>query len=460
MTTPPFSRHLQHLFQRSTTITHLLQIHSIIFKTALDNDPLVIATFISSSFSISIDYARSFFDRLSIPPPLFIWNSMIREYAKSPHPSESVALFSDLRKVGHAPDNFTYPFVLKACARSSMLGEGGIVHCVVLKAGFRSDSYVRNTLLHMYATCGAIEFARRVFDEMPERDVVSWSAMIGGYITCNCPLEAFKVFQQMMAENEKPNSITLVSLLSACTHLGSLRIGESIHSYAIVNALKLDVALGTALVEMYAKCGDIQKAHQIFISMSIKNLQSWTVMISGLADHGRGKDALTLFSCMEMSGLKPDGVSFSAILCACSHLGLVNEGRQYFDRMVSVYKIQPTMEHYGCMVDLFGRAGLVEEAYGVIRCMPMEPNSVILRSFMCACRNHGWVLHVDESLMKLLLAIEPDLGSNYVLAANMSAVSGHWDNVAHLRRTMAQKGLKKVPGCSWVEVNGTMRSEG
>ncbi|XXG40800.1 hypothetical protein AAC387_Pa01g1430 [Persea americana] len=217
-----------------------------------------------------------------------------------------------------------------------------------------------------------IGFARRVFDEMGERDVVSWSSMIGGCVSCKRPVEALVVFQHMKVANVKPNSVTLVSLLSACTLLGSLSMGKAIHSYIAVNRVDLDVPLGTALVVMYAKCGDIEKAFNVFTSMNVKNLQSWTVMISAFADHGRPKDAISLFIQMESRG---------------------------------------------------------------------------------AYRNHGGAIHLDEDFMKLLIEIEPDIGANYVLAANVSAVSARWNDVAQLRSTMSEKGLKKVPGCSWVEVN-------
>ncbi|KAJ8648388.1 hypothetical protein MRB53_001411 [Persea americana] len=449
-----FSRHLQPLLQRSTTISHLHQIQSLLLKTALHQDPSTTAQFISSLSSISIDCARAAFDHLwPSPPPVFAWNSIIRAYAKGPRPSEAIATFVELQRTGIRPDNFTYPFVLKACASSCLVGEGRMMHCLVLKMGFSSDSFVRNALLHMYASCREIGFARRVFDEMGERDVVSWSSMIGGCVSCKRPVEALVVFQHMKVANVKPNSVTLVSLLSACTLLGSLSMGKAIHSYIAVNRVDLDVALGTALVVMYAKCGDIEKAFNVFTSMNVKNLQSWTVMISAFADHGRPKDAISLFIQMESRGLKPDSVSFTALLCACSHLGMVDQGRWYFNRMENVYSIKPTMEHYGCMVDMFGRAGLVEEAYEFLRKMPMQPNSVILRSFIGAYRNHGGAIHLDEDFMKLLIEIEPDIGANYVLAANVSAVSARWNDVAQLRSTMSEKGLKKVPGCSWVEVN-------
>ncbi|KAK4855520.1 hypothetical protein QYF36_008191 [Acer negundo] len=317
-------------------------------------------------------------------------------------------------------------------------------------AGFDLDKYIGNTLLRMYAACNEIGLSRKVFDEMTVRDVVSWSSMLAGYVDCDSPLDAFRLFQQMKLANEKPNSVTLVSLLSACTSLLDVSAGESIHSYIIVNGMGLDVALGTALVEMYSKCGHVEKALVVFNSMSQKNLQSWTIMISGLADNSQGKDSIPLFMNMIQTGIKPDSMSFTTILSACSHLGLVEEGRHYFNEMVSKYNIKPAMEHYGCMVDLLGRAGLIEEALYIIRNMPMEPNSVIIRSLLGACRNHGQVLCVDDSLKELLLKIEPDLGANYVLAASVSSLSGYWDTAADIMVSMKQKGLKKVPGCSWV----------
>lgn len=305
-----------------------------------------------------------------------------------------------------------------------------------------------NALLNMYANCGSVGFARKVFDEMTDRDVVSWSSMIAAYVAGNSPLDGFHVFRRMNGE-EKPNSVTLVSLISGCTKMLNLGAGESIHSYITSNGVELDVALGTALFEMYAKCGEIDKAMLVFNSMGEKNLQSCTIMISALADHGRQKDVIALFSHMEDVGLRPDGLSFAVILSACSHMGLVDEGRRYFDRMVSVYGIEPSVEHYGCMVDLLGRAGLIQEAYDIIKGMPMEPNDVILRSFLGACRNHGWVPSLDDDL---LAKLESELGANYVLTANVFSTCDSWKDANDLRVAMKNKGLKKVPGCSWVEV--------
>ncbi|KAJ0780306.1 putative tetratricopeptide-like helical domain superfamily [Helianthus annuus] len=447
-------RHLLTLFQHSKTATHLHQIHSYILKTSRNHDELIISKFILASSSISIDIARQFFHNSPVTPPLFAWNTMIKEYSKSPTPSESIKLYSHLQRTTDLqPDKFTYPFVLKSCGRCLLFAAGGSVHSEILKVGFDSDRFINNTLVRMYAAFGSIGFAGQVFDEMTERDVVSWSSMIAAYLTCKYPLDALSVFLDMKQANEKPNSVTLVSLLSVCSHLVNIKMGESIHSYILTNGIKLDVSLATALIEMYSTCGYIEKALLIFNSTSDRNLQSWTIMISGLAENGHGEQAISLFNEMEDLGFIPDAVSFSGILSACSHLGLVEMGQKYFDQMVNLYNIEPTMEHYGCMVDMFGRAGMIEEAYHVLKSMPMEPNAIVLRSFISAYKNYESMITFDDNLVKLLLEIEPDLGSNYVLSANVSSVSGYWSEVDDVRDAMKGKGLKKVSGRSWLQDN-------
>uniref|UniRef100_M1ACU7 Pentatricopeptide n=2 Tax=Solanum tuberosum TaxID=4113 RepID=M1ACU7_SOLTU len=185
--------------------------------------------------------------------------------------------------------------------------------------------------------------------------------------------------------------------------------------------------------------------------MDAKNLQTWTIMISGPADHGHGEEAVSLFARMEQFGFRPDCLSFSAILYACSHIGFVDAGHEYIEKMASIYNIRPTMEHYGCMVDMFGRAGELEEAYDIIRSIPTEPNSVILRSFISACKHHGRNPCVEENVREILLKIEPDLGSNYVLASCLSYLFGYCSDANSLRSTMKAKGIKKYPGSSWVQ---------
>ncbi|CAA0841611.1 Pentatricopeptide repeat-containing protein [Striga hermonthica] len=450
------SRQIEILFHLSKTSLPILhRLHCLLLKTALDRHEYFFSHLLLSAASVSLPHARWLFDSSPInPPPLFAWNTLIRAYSKSSSsPSEAFRLFSGLlRAPGDVrPDNFTYPFVIKACGRCLMLGAGGSVHAMALRTGFGSDSHVNHTLVTMYGGCGAADLARRVFDEMSEKDVVSWSSMVAAYVDCKRHLDALRVFKDMVSANETPNLVTLVSLLSACTNLLDIRLGKSVHSHILINGINLHIPLGTALLNMYAKSGHLEEALRIFTSMNEKNLQSWTVMISCLADHGCGEEALSLFNKMETTGLCPDNVSFSAILSACSHNGLLRQGRELFKKMVNVYRIMPTMEHYGCMVDLLGRAGKIEDAYQIISSMSMKPNSVVLRSYLSACKQHGCVLYADKRILKLLLELEPNIGANYVLVANVtSSLGGDCDGVDKVRDYMKVKGLKKVPGYSWV----------
>ncbi|PKA52381.1 Pentatricopeptide repeat-containing protein [Apostasia shenzhenica] len=447
------SYHIPFLFQRSNSVPQLLQLQALLLKTALDHHQFFATQLISSLCRLSVRHAHSVLDRLPFPPSLFAWNSLIRAYAEAFQSTAAFQVFSNLRRFGAGEaDFFTYPFVLKACAQSSMLGEGRVVHGLVVKAGMLADSHVRNTLLHLYGSCRTIWCAWKVFDEMRERDVVSWSCMIEACVACSQPSCAVSVFQEMRLSNINPNSVTLVSLLSACSHLTKLKMGRSIHSFILLNNIKLDISLGTALILMYNKCGQVNDSLIVFSSMEGKNLQTWTIMISGFAHHGKGKEAVSLFNQMEAaSSLKPDSLLFSAILSACSHSGLVAEGQSFFSTMVDVYRIKPVMEHYGCMVDLLGRAGLVEEAYKFIKEMPVSPNNVILRSFLSACRKHGSVSESNgRKLVEQLLTEEPELGANYVLAADLSSVFGRWSEAFKLRGAVKGRRLKKVTGCSWV----------
>ncbi|KAK6803065.1 hypothetical protein RDI58_000849 [Solanum bulbocastanum] len=449
------SHQIESLFQRSKSIIHLLQLHSLFIKTAIHHDEYRLSQFISLSSSISLQFTRTIFDNSPIIPSIFAWNTMMRAYSQI----ESLKLFKQFQKIGLKPDRFTLPIVLKVSGHCLVIGMGGSLHSMAVKSGFSSDLHVNNTILRMYAGFGVIRFARQVFDEMLQRDIVSWSSMMAAYVHCNLPSDALLLFQCMKLANATPNSVTLVSLLGACTRILNIRLGKCIHSHIVTSGIELHVELETALLGMYAKCGHIQQAFRIFNSMGDKNLQTWTIMISGLADHGHGEEAVSLFARMEESGFRPDSLSFSAILYACSHIGFVDVGREYFEKMASIYNIRPTMEHYGCMVDMFGRAGELEEAYDIIRSMPIEPNSVILRSFISACKHHGHIPCAEENIREILLKIEPDLGSNYVLASSLSYLFGYCSDANCLRLAMKAKGIKKYPGSSWVQSLGSS-SEG
>lgn len=301
-----------------------------------------------------------------------------------------------------------------------------------------------------------------MFVKCPDRkSVVLWNAAISGFIKNGCSKNALELFDQMLqikgGELEvKPDAITVVSVLAACADLGALDVGEWIHDYAIKNGIGLDVFVGTALVDMYAKCGSIELARKVFNDMTERNVLSWTVMIRGLAMCGHGNDALMLFSKMVEEGVRPDSVTFVGVLSACSHSGLVDEGQRIFTSMTRDFGVLPKAEHYSCMVDLFSRAGLLNEALEFIQTMPIKPQAALWGSLLSACRQNPKDVELAEFVASQLMEIEPDNDATYVLLSNIYAYNNMWDDVAKLRRWMKDRGIRKTPGCSFIEVNGVV----
>lgn len=356
-------------------------------------------------------------------------------------------------KNGVLPNKFTYPFVLKACACVGRLSLGEQLHGSVIKVGFDNDIHVGNTLVHAYGCCGGgIGFARKVFDEMPEWDSVSWSAMIGGYARLGMSSEAVGLFREMQVARVRPDEVTMVTVLSACTDLGALELGRWVESYIEREKVPKSVELCNAVIGMYAKCGDVDKALNLFRKMSEKTIVSWTSVIVGMAMHGHGLEAVSLFEEMKEDGLVPDDVVFIGLLSACSHSGLVEEGRRYFNSMLEGFGIVPKIEHYGCMVDLLSRAGLVKEALDFVQKMPIEPNQIIWRTLIAACRSHG-ELNLGESITKQLIRNEPMHESNYILLSNIYAKKSHWEKKTKIREVMEKKGMRKIPGSTMIELD-------
>lgn len=351
------------------------------------------------------------------------------------------------------PNKFTFPFVLKACAGIGDLSSGKTVHGSVVKYGFDDDIHVLNTMVHMYCSCGGgIEFGRKVFDEMPKCDSVSWSAMIGGYAKLGMSSEAVGLFRKMQIAGVRPDEITMVSVLSACTDLGALELGKWVSSYIEKEKLQKNVELCNALIDMFVKCGDVDKALRLFRNMVKKDIVSWTSLIVGMAMHGRGLEAVSLFEEMRSAGIVADDVAFIGLLSACSHSRLVEKGKRYFDSMSKEFGIVPKIEHYGCMVDLLTRAGLVKEALEFVKSMPIEPNPVIFRALVTAFRAHG-ELELGESMTIKLIKEEPMLESNYVLLSNIYAKLSNWEKKTTIREVMGKKGIRKIPGSTMIELD-------
>ncbi|KAM0958995.1 hypothetical protein EV1_024017 [Malus domestica] len=540
----PFS-----LLQTCKTLQEAEQHHALFLKTGTFSHPSVASHFLSLYADPKInnlEYARSVFDQID-QPTLVSWNILIKGYVGNQRSHDAIVLFYELVHE-LVPDNFTVPCVIKGCARLNAIEEGKQIHGLVLKIGLGLDKFVQSSLVNLYSKCGEIglarkvfdqmrdrdlvtwnslvdgyarcgevevamelfdqmqerdlfswtvlvdglskcgkvEMAREVFDRMPNRNLVSWNAMINGYmkagdfemarqlfsgmpakdvITWNSMIagyefngrfmEALELFQEILKEDIMPSHATLVSALSAVSGLAILSKGRWIHSFMVKNGFELDGVLGTSLIDMYSKCGSIENAVAVFRAIHRKKLGHWTSIIVGLGMHGMADQVLELFLEMRKNGIQPHAITFIGVLNACSHSGLVDLGRYYFNLMTNDYGIEPTFEHYGCFVDILCRAGCLEEAKNVIENMPMKPNKVIWMSLLSGARNHRNV-KLGDFAAHHLIEFSPDTIGCYVVLSNLYAAADQWEKVSQVREMMRKKGVKKDPGCSSIEHRGVL----
>lgn len=377
---------------------------------------------------------------------------MIRGYAETENPAPALNLYNQLRaSTCVEPDTHTYPFLLKAIAKMADLKLGEKIYGIIIRTGFESLVFTQNSVLHLYSICGEVESAYKVFDLMPDRDIVAWNSVINGFIVNGRPNEALSLYREMGLEGIQPDGFTMVSLLSACAELGALALSKRVHGYMRKVGLSENLYANNALLDVYAKCGSIREAQKLFNEMEERNGVSWTTLIVGLAVNGFGGEALELFKAMEIEGLVPTEITFVGVLYACSHCGMVDEGFNYFKRMTEKYNIVPRIEHYGCMVDLLGRAGKVKEAHEYIRNMSLQPNAVVWRTLLAACTKHGY-MGIGEHARAQLIELEPYYSGDYVLLSNLYASEQRWSDVHKVRKKMIREGVKKTPGYSFVEI--------
>lgn len=442
------------LLKECSTLREFQQFHNLIIKLPSPLTHISLAKLIQSLVNSShIDYARKVFDQMP-QPSTFVFNTMIRAYAGSNAACrEGIGVYTQMRSSKVEPDSYTYPSLLQAC---SSLSDGRGVHALILKSGQCGlDVHAQTSLVSFYSSFGDLECARRVFDGMPERNVVSWTAMVTGYVKQREYDDGLALFHQMQVLDVEPNELTLVNVLSACANLGAYEMGKWVHRYIDRKGIVMNSTLGTALVDMYAKCGHIHKALHVFKRLPEKSVFAWNAVIGGLAMHGLGEQAIEKFSEMISVGMRPDDITLLAVLSACAHAGLVRKGKEYFDLIEREYGVRPNIKHYGCMVNLLGRAGLLEEAYEVVTKMPMEPNGVVWGTLLNCCSSHGDV-ELAETVMARLVALEPYNDGNYVLMSNIYASKGRWEDVAKVRRFMNERGINKTTGCSTIEVDNVV----
>lgn len=550
-----------HLLEKCKSMGELKQIHSLMITTSITRNIIPLSRlidFCADPKSGDLHYAKSVFYQID-EPSVYIWNSMIRGHSNSDTPVEALFMYTQMLQRGFPSDHFTFPFVLKACSMTKDHRYGKSVHSCILKTGFELNEYVSTALLQMYVTCAEMEEGLKVFDIIPKWNVVAWASLIAGYVNNNRAREAIDVFKEMEPQKVEPNEITMVNVLvacarsrdidtgkwvhnyicqlgydpfistnfnvilatalldmyakcgslkiardlfnkmpqrnlvawnsmigaynqygraeealcfffdmqsaghdpdqttflgvlGACAHLGALALGQSLHGYISKTTMDKDIAIRTAQVDMYAKIGDAESAWRIFNNMQKKDVMAWTSMILGLAMHGNGMEALYTFERMqEDATVIPDKITYIGVLCACSHVGLVDEGREHFDAMKNIYGIIPTVEHYGCMVDLLSRAGLFKEAVKLVEEMPMRPNIAIWGALLNGCdiyENVGLADRVRSNMVEF----ERHTSGVYVLFSNIYAKAGRWQEVKLARESMKYRKIVKTPGHSSVEM--------
>uniref|UniRef100_A0A7C9AVS4 DYW domain-containing protein n=1 Tax=Opuntia streptacantha TaxID=393608 RepID=A0A7C9AVS4_OPUST len=402
----------------------------------------------------STSYARKLC--LFIPDPdSYLFNTLIRISSKVGFQSDAVFFFNRMLLCLIPLSNYTFTSTIKACADVSALRLGRSVHSVALVNGFGLDSFVQASLVAFYAKCGQLRIARKVFDEMPQRSVIAWNTMISGYEQNGFAEKSVELFNLMVESGVEPDSTTFVSVLSACAQLGALELGSSVHNHVIDHGFEVNVHLGTALINMYCRCGNVRKAREIFDGMRDKNVVAWTAMISGYGIHGCGKEAVKLYHLMKTYGTLPNEVTFVSLLSACAHAGMVNEGREIYTSMTRDHGLVPGTEHHVCMVDLFGRAGLLKEAFDFIEEVK-RPGPAIWTAILGACKMHkNYDLGVQAA--ERLLSLDPGNSGHYVTLSNVYALAGNMDRVETVRNMMKKRRLKKHVGYSIIEVDQKTR---
>ncbi|CAI8583132.1 unnamed protein product [Vicia faba] len=471
------------LIDKSKSKNHLLQIHATLIRRGLDNHTIL-------NFKLQRRYSTVGHLRYSVTlfnctpnPNVFTWTSIIYAHTQSHLNDQALSYYAQMLTHRIQPNAFTFSSLLNG----TTLRPTKAIHCHVIKFRLSSDTYVATGLVDGYARGGDIIFAEKVFDEMPkkslvsfttmltcyarhgklhearllfdemgeDKDVVVWNVMIDGYSQNGFPKECLLLFRRMLVEKVRPDVITLLAVLSSCGQLGALESGRWVHSY-IENEkndiFAVEVRVGTALVDMYCKCGSLEDARKVFDKINGKDVVALNSMMMGYAVNGFSEEALKLFHEMCDMGVKPSHVTFIAVLTACGHSGLVTKGWEIFNLMKNEYEMEPRVEHFGCMVNLLGRAGHLQEAYDLVRCMKIDPDPVLWGTLLWACRLHNNI-SLGEEIAEFLLSSDLASSGTYVLLSNIYAASGNWVGAAKVRSLMKDSGVEKEPGCSIIEVN-------
>ncbi|KAF3966821.1 hypothetical protein CMV_009114 [Castanea mollissima] len=430
-------------------------IHCLVVVSNLCKDLLVSTALLSMYAKLGcLKDAKLLFEKM-LEKDCVVWNILISAYSRNRHAHKSLELLRFMVNSGVRADLFTALPAISSIAQLKSIEWGKQLHAHVIRNGSDYQVSVHNSLVDMYSECYNLNSARKIFDLLENKTVVSWSTMIKGYVTHDQSVDALSLFAKMKAEGVRVDFITLINVLPACVSIGALENVKYLHGYSVKFGLNILSSVNTALLISYAKCGCIEMARKIFDEEKIngKDLIMWNSMISAYAKHGDWSKCFDLYNQMEQSNLIPDQVTFLGLLTACVNSGLVEEGKECFKEMMETYDLQPSQEHYACMVDLLGRAGHINEARELVKTMPFKPDARVWGPLLSACKMHSET-GLAEFAAEKLITMEPKNAGNYILLSNIYAAAGKWDGVAKMRSFLRDKGLKKTPGSSWLEVNG------
>ncbi|XP_008793555.2 pentatricopeptide repeat-containing protein At4g21300 [Phoenix dactylifera] len=439
-------------FSDLTSLKQGKDIHAYIIRNSVCMDAFLKSALIDIYFKCKdVRMAQKVFDATGAMD-VVICSAMISGYVLNGMNRDALGMFRWLLEAQLKPNAITVSSVLPACSCLFALKLGKELHGYILKNAFEGKCYVGSALMDMYAKCGRLDLGHQIFTKLSERDTIAWNSMITSFNQNGQPKEAISLFRQMGSEELRYDCVTISSALSACASLPALHYGKEIHGFMARGSLRDDLYAVSALIDMYSKCGNLDIARCVFDSMQEKNEVSWNSIIAAYGTHGLVKDAVSLFQQMQNAGFQPDHITFLALISACGHAGQIEEGFRFFHCMTEEYGIAARMEHYACMVDLYGRAGKLDKALNFITSMPFKPDAGIWGVLLGACRVHGNIALADLA-SKQLFELDPCNSGYYVLMSNIHAVAGRWDGVSKVRSLMKERKVQKVPGCSWIEIN-------
>lgn len=424
-----------------------------IAKSGLDSDEIIGSTLVATYAKCgSLAEAQKVFDRL-IKKDEASWSSMIAGYAQVGQSPLALDLFGKMQQEGRKPSKVTFLCILKACRTPEAIWHGRHIHGQIIISELQSDVVIGSTLIDMYTKCGSLAEARKVFDELPHRNVITCNALMAGYIqNRNGGLTALVLFKEMIEEGLKPDKVTFLCILKVCSSIGAVGVGKVIHEQILRGGLPLDVIIGTALVGMYITCGNLDEAHKVFDELPYQNVVLWNCMIAGHAEHGNYRQAGQCLEKMQLQGLRPDGRTYTSILAACGHASQMDKGCQYFKSMREDHGICPSFEHLSCMVDLLGHTGYLNVAKELLQSIPASPDISLWKSLLTACRIHG-DMELGRQCFNEAFRLNPYDAGGYVLMSNIYGDSHMWEDARCIQQLRKCAGAWKEPGSAWIETN-------